>query len=140
MNTHLDDQGSRSRLEAARIIRAKIHEYRQDQFGTLIGGAFLVGDLNSQEDQEAYSDLTGSGDLTDTFKLVDASRRYGNHNTFTGFGYENEPPSRIDYVLLASGGNQAWKVDGYSVMANRFDDGIFNSDHCAVIADLTLVG
>jgi endonuclease/exonuclease/phosphatase family metal-dependent hydrolase len=127
-------------LEAARIIRAKIHEYRQGKFETLISGSFLAGDLNSQDDQEAYSDLTGSGDLEDTFKLVDDSRRYGHHNTFTGFGYENEPPSRIDYVLLASRGNLAWKVDGYSVMANRFDDGVFNSDHCAVIADLRLVG
>lgn len=140
LNTHLDDQGSRSRLEAARIIRTKIHEYQQGKFGTLIGGAFLAGDLNSHEDQEAYSELTGSGDLQDTFKLVDPSRRYGNRNTFTGFGYEKEPPSRIDYVLLASGGNQSWGVDGYSVMVNSFDDGVFNSDHCAVIADLRLVG
>ena len=140
MNTHLDDQGSRSRLEAARIIRAKIHEYRQGQFGALIGGTFLAGDLNSQEDQEAYLDFTGSSDLQDTFKLVDPSRRYGNHDTFTGFGYEKEPPARIDYVLIASGRNQSWRVDGYSVMANRFDDGVFNSDHCAVIADLRLLG
>lgn len=140
MNTHLDDQGSQSRLEAARIIRAKIQGYRNGKFGAMIGGAFLAGDLNSQEDQEAYSDLTGSSDFEDTFKLIDASRRYGNHNTFTGFGYEKEPPSRIDYVLLASGGNQKWRVDGYSVMANRFDDGVFNSDHCAVIADLRLLG
>lgn len=140
MNTHLDDQGSRSRLEAARIIRAKIHEYRQGNFGALIGGTFVAGDLNSQEYQEAYLDFTGSGDLQDTFKLVDPSRRYGNHDTFTGFGYEKEPPTRIDYVLLASGGNQSWRVDGYSVMANRFDDGVFNSDHCAVIADLRLLG
>ncbi|KAJ5159617.1 uncharacterized protein N7482_006621 [Penicillium canariense] len=140
MNAHLDHRGSRSRLEAARIIRAKIHEYRQGKFGRLIAGTLLAGDLNSQEDQEAYSDLTGSGDLQDTYRLVDTSRRYGNHNTFTGFGYEKEPPSRIDYVLLASEGSQTWRVDGYSVMANRFDDGIFDSDHCAVIADLRLVG
>lgn len=140
MNTHLDDQGSRSRLEASRIIRAKIREYSDGKFGPLISGAFLAGDLNSQEDEEAYSDLTGSGGLQDTYKLVDASRRYGNHDTFTGFGYEKAPPSRIDYVLLASVGHQSWSVQGYSVMANKFDDGVFNSDHCAVVADLTLTG
>lgn len=140
MSTHLDDQGSRSRLEAAHIIRAKIREYQQGEFSSLISGVFLAGDLNSQEDEEAYSDLTGSGDLRDTYKLVDAVRRYGNHHTFTGFGYEEEPPSRIDYVLLGSEGHQTWRVDGYSVLANRFDDGVFNSDHCAVVTDLTLVG
>lgn len=139
MNTHLDDQGSRSRLEAARIIRAKIHEYNEGKFGLLISGAFLAGDLNSQENEEAYSYLTGSG-FHDTYKLVDASRRYGNHHTFTGFGYEKEPPSRIDYVLLGSAGHQSWSVEGYSVMANKFDDDVFNSDHCAVVADLALVG
>lgn len=140
MNTHLDDQGSRSRLEASHIIRAKIQEYNEGKFGPLISGTFLAGDLNSEEDQEAYSDLTGSGDFQDTYKLVDASRRYGNHHTFTGFGYEDEPPSRIDYVLLASVGHQSWSVEGYSVMVNKFDDDVLNSDHCAVVADLALVG
>lgn len=139
MNTHLDDQGSRSRLEAARIIRAKIREYQQGQYGGFISGTFLAGDLNSQEDQEAYSDLTGSGALRDTFKMIDASRRYGDIITATGFGYEEGPPTRIDYILLATEGNQTWRVDGYSAMPTRFDDGVFNSDHRAVVADLTLV-
>lgn len=137
-NTHLDDQGSRSRLEASRIIRSKIHSYQQDKFGPPIAGTFLAGDLNSQEDEEAYSDLTGSGDLQDTYKLVGSSQRYGNHHTFTGFGYE-EPQSRIDYVLLASEGRLPWRVDGYSVLANKFDDEVFSSDHRAVVADLALV-
>jgi endonuclease/exonuclease/phosphatase family metal-dependent hydrolase len=140
MNTHLDDQGSRSRLEAARIIRSKIHEYRTGDYRGLISGSFLSGDLNSEENQEAYQDLTGSGDLLDTFKLVEPSQHYGNINTFTGFGYDAEPAKRIDYVLLASGGNQEWRVDGYSVLTNRFDDGVFNSDHRAVVADVTLLG
>lgn len=140
LNTHLDDQGSRSRLEAARIIRGKIREYNDVKFKGMVSGTFLAGDLNSQDGEEAYSDLTGSGDLRDTYKLVDASRRYGNQNTYTGFGYEEEPPSRIDYVLFGTVGNQTWRVEGYSVVANKFDDEIFNSDHCAVVADLTLVG
>lgn len=140
MNTHLDDQGSRSRLEAARIIRSKIHEYRKGDYGDIISGTFLSGDLNSEEDQEAYLDLTGSGDLLDTFKLVEPSQRYGNSGTATGFGYDEGPAKRIDYVLLASGGKQEWKMNGYAVLANRFDDAVFNSDHCAVVADVTLVG
>ncbi|KAJ5894708.1 hypothetical protein N7495_006399 [Penicillium taxi] len=142
MNTHLDDQGSRSRLEAARIIHNKIKEYREvSKWKDLISGTFLAGDLNSQETEEAYKELTSHGHMRDTYMLVDASYRYGNHNTFTGFGYEEEPPSRIDYVLLhiPEIQKQTWKVNGYSVLPNQFDDGVFNSDHCAVVADLTLV-
>ncbi|KAJ5098071.1 hypothetical protein N7532_005072 [Penicillium argentinense] len=140
MNTHLDDQGSRARLEAARIIRFKIQEYQDGQLGGLISGTFLAGDLNSEEYQEAYSNLTGPGDMVDTYKMVEPCKQYGNVNTFTGFGYEKEPSKRIDYVLLAPGGNQTWQVDGYSVLANRFDDGVMNSDHRAVVADLALRG
>ncbi|KAJ5947317.1 hypothetical protein N7466_000332 [Penicillium verhagenii] len=140
LNTHLDDQGSKSRLEAARIILSKIQYYQQGRFGGLISGAFLSGDLNSEEKQEAYSELTGKGGLKDTYKLASNTLRYGNHNTFTGFGYGKEPQKRIDFILLVPEGNEPWRVDGYSVIPNRFDDGVYNSDHCAVIADLTLVG
>ena len=140
LNTHLDDQGSRSRLEAARIILSKIKEYQQGEFGALISGTFLSGDLNSQDKQEAYSELTEAGSLRDTYKLVSSARRYGHENTFTGFGYGKVPPKRIDFILLAPEGNHPWRVEGYSVVPNRFDDGVYNSDHCAVIADLTLVG
>ncbi|CAL5873237.1 uncharacterized protein PFLUO_LOCUS7506 [Penicillium psychrofluorescens] len=138
MNTHLDNQGSRARLESAHLIRRKIGEYRQGEMGRLIRGTFLAGDLNSEETEEAYIALTEPGGLVDTFKLVDPAQRYGNHDTFTGFGYQ-EPPSRIDYILLDSE-EPTWSVEGYAVLANRFDDGVFNSDHRAVVADLTLLG
>ncbi|KGO63170.1 Endonuclease/exonuclease/phosphatase [Penicillium expansum] len=138
MNTHLDDQGSQSRLEAAYIITGKISEYSQNKFAKLISGTFLAGDFNSEENQEAYQELTKS--LLDAYKEVDNSRRYGNHITWTGFGYEDEPASRIDYVLVRPAGThgQRLAVIGYAVLGNRFDDGVLCSDHRAVIVDLTL--
>lgn len=139
LNTHLDDQGSRSRLEAARIIRAKIDEYHEGKYGSNISGVFVTGDLNSEETQEAYLDFTKEGGLNDTYNLVPASQRYGNLNTYTGFGFEGEPPTRIDFVLLSPKGNRKWRTDGYSVLPNKFDDEVLNSDHCAVVADLALV-
>jgi hypothetical protein len=30
------------------------------------------------------------------------------------------------------------KVNGYGVLANRFDSGVYLSDHRAVVADITL--
>ena len=137
MNTHLDNQGSRARFESAHLIRRKIWEYRGGEMGRLIRGTFLAGDLNSEETEEAYLALTEPGGLVDTFKSVDSTQRYGNENTFTGFEYQEEPPNRIDYVLLDSG-EPTWTVEGYAVLTNEFDDGVLNSDHRAVVADLTL--
>ncbi|PYH91446.1 endonuclease/exonuclease/phosphatase family protein [Aspergillus ellipticus CBS 707.79] len=147
MNTHLDDQGSRSRFEAANIILGKVDEYRTGAaFGKMIVGVFLAGDFNSQEDQEAYTVLTApESPLADAARLVSPTEHYGNYTTWTGFGYEGQDPSRIDYILLESTadkvlshGRQPWKVQGYAVLANRFDDGIFSSDHRAVVIDVML--
>lgn len=139
MNTHLDDQGSRSRFEAAHIILNKIHEYRSGKFGDIISGVFLAGDFNSEETQEAYTVFTGpESELVDSGKVVSVAEHYGNQITWTGFGYEEEPASRIDYVLLGPKG-RSWKVEGYAVLANKFDDGVYCSDHRAVVADVSLI-
>jgi hypothetical protein len=123
---------------SARIIIDKISEYSQNKFAKLISGTFLAGDFNSEENQEAYQELTRN--LLDAYKQVESSRRYGNYITWTGFGYEDEPASRIDYVLVRPTGAQGQRlaVIGYAVLGNRFDDGVFSSDHRAVIVDLTL--
>lgn len=143
MNTHLDDQGARSRLEAARIILRKISQYSAGDYGDdFIDGVFLAGDFNSQDFEEAYVELTAPGSpLADAAMLVPAAEHYGNQLTWTGFGYEGQDPTRIDYVLLGNGtaGGQVWTVDGYAVLANRFDDGVYNSDHRAVVVDGRLV-
>ena len=140
MNTHLDNEGSQSRLEASRIIIGKISEYSQNKFPRLISGTILAGDFNSEYNQEAYQELTKS--LLDAYMQIESSKRYGNHITWTGFGYEDEPASRIDYVLVRPTGAHGQKltVIGYAVLANRFDDGVLSSDHRAVIVDLTLQG
>ncbi|OGE55314.1 hypothetical protein PENARI_c004G10279 [Penicillium arizonense] len=137
MNTHLDDQGSRSRLEAARIILGKIHEYSQNDLSNLISGIFLAGDFNSEENQEAYQELTTS--LLDAYKQVPSPRHFGDYITWTGFGYEDEPRSRIDYVLVPKEGpRQRLKVAGYAVLPNQFDNGVLSSDHRAVVVDFIL--
>jgi Metal-dependent hydrolase len=152
LNTHLDDQGSKSRSEAARIILDRINKYYAGQYGDVFSGVFLSGDFNSKETQEAYTALTAdTSPLVDSQKLIDPAERYGNENTFTGFGYEGVPQKRIDYILLGptnktADGNEntgkdialPWTPKGYAVLPNRFDDGVYNSDHRAVIADVAL--
>lgn len=150
MNTHLDNQGSHSRFKAAHIILGKIQEYLAGSYGSIISGFFLAGDLNSEETQEAYIELTApNSPLIDTLKTVDPQERYGSFNTFTGFGCEEERPMRLDYILFGpkekqcgredEPGKPSWAVEGHAVLPNRFDDGIFNSDHRAVVADVILI-
>ncbi|CBF78671.1 hypothetical protein AN7298.2 [Aspergillus nidulans FGSC A4] len=120
MNTHLDDQGSRSRFEAAHIILHKIDEYRNGRFGNIISGIFLAGDLNSEDTQEAYAVLTAlESPMVDSATLVDTADYYGNQTTWTGFGYEGEDPKRIDYILLGPavrgdgpGRGLPWNIEG----------------------------
>ncbi|KAK2753257.1 hypothetical protein FQN54_007948 [Arachnomyces sp. PD_36] len=140
LNTHLDDQGARSRLEAAKIILEQIKGYTEPD--NSFSAVFLAGDFNSKEDDGAYQTLTASdSNLLDSQKLVSSEYHYGNENTFTGFGYESVPPKRIDYVLLGPSGSEypTWNVQGYSVQASRFDDMVYNSDHRAVIVDTQLL-
>ncbi|OJD18637.1 hypothetical protein AJ78_01333 [Emergomyces pasteurianus Ep9510] len=143
MNTHLDDQGSKSRYHAAKLILNQIGQYLAENVSTRrnINGVFLAGDFNSEENQEAYTVLTGAySQLVDAQKQVDSVHRYGSDNTYTGFGYEDEGPKRIDYVLFGPqrGVNLSWIVEGYAVLPNKFDDGVLNSDHRAVVADAEL--
>lgn len=145
LSTHLDDQGSRSRFEAAHIILRKINEYLHRAGGEHISGVVLSGDFNSEEHQEAYQVLTAANSsLVDAHELISPAQRYGNEITWTGFGYEDEEPKRIDYILLGPvcgkhpGTQGPWTTRGYAVLPNRFEDGVFNSDHRAVVVDAVI--
>lgn len=68
---------------------------------------------------------------------VPEEKRYGNEITFTSFGYVDNTPSRIDFIFARK------VVDKliyrtYGVLANRFDDGVYLSDHRACVADIVL--
>ncbi|EEH44742.1 uncharacterized protein PADG_01031 [Paracoccidioides brasiliensis Pb18] len=145
MSTHLDDQGSTARYQAAKLILSQINAYlSQAQLARRnINGVFLAGDFNSEENQEAYIVLTGAeSSLVDAHKEVEESLRYGSVNTYTGFGYEDEGPKRIDYVLFGPERGTAsmpWTIEGYAVLPNKFDDGVLSSDHRAVVADAGLM-
>ncbi|KAI9809546.1 MAG: hypothetical protein M1827_006781 [Pycnora praestabilis] len=163
MNTHLDDQGSRSRYESAKIILREIEELCGKDTG--FGGGehmpvFLAGDFNSEEGQEAYQVLNDkTSSVSDLRDFIPPKDRYGHENTFTGFGYEMEPAKRIDFLFLGPRhsvagskkegekddrglGNRddgtVWKTQGYAVLESRFDDGVYNSDHRAVVGDVLL--
>ncbi|KAI9777474.1 MAG: hypothetical protein M1839_008886 [Geoglossum umbratile] len=139
-NTHLDDQGRVSRVEAARLLRAWVEECGRE--------VVLAGDFNCEAGGEVWRVLTdGEGrGLVDLRTLVPREEWVGNEVTYTGFA--GGKGQRIDFLLLRGfkgrdeGGEEegeGGRVSGYAVLENRFDDGVFISDHRAVVGDVVLV-
>lgn len=143
MNTHLDHKGPVSRMRAAKLI---IEQVEKALFPT-----FLAGDFNSKPEEEAYSILNADGSpVSDLRDYVPKITRYGHENTYTGFGYEDDTEAkRIDFLFLSGMGKKIerggriegdapWAVEGYGVLESRFDDGVYASDHRAVLGDAVL--
>lgn len=88
--------------------------------------------------------------MADLQKLVPESKRYGDFNTFTGFDSKNL--KRIDFIFLNKDNPSSvnrdtkrdslerwWLVHGYAVLSNRFDDGVYISDHQVVVGDVSMM-
>jgi endonuclease/exonuclease/phosphatase family metal-dependent hydrolase len=136
LNTHLDDQGEKSRQESAKLILDTITKTASAGNGSDSLPVFLAGDLNSDRSGSAYKLLTAaSSSLEDTNGL--AAVKYGDKSTFTGF--EGKSRTEIDHVFVGPKAAKPWGVKAYAVLANRFEDGVYNSDHRAVVADVVLV-
>lgn len=88
--------------------------------------------------------------MADLQMMVPENSRYGDSNTFTGFDSSNR--KRIDFIFvnkddpnLANSSSESgsperwWLADGYAVLPNRFEDGIYNSDHQVVVGDVSMV-
>jgi endonuclease/exonuclease/phosphatase family metal-dependent hydrolase len=133
MCTHFDNAGSVSRRESAKIILNLVDSESKTN-GSSPLPFFLGGDFNSEMSGEAYQMLNSkTSPLRDAREV--AGWKYGDQYTYTGFGDEKDV---IDFVLLGPRSGNDWKVEGYSVLPNRFDDGVFNSDHRAVVVDTVL--
>ncbi|KAF2031065.1 hypothetical protein EK21DRAFT_111308 [Setomelanomma holmii] len=127
--THFDNAGEVSRRESAKILLQIIATETSN--ATSAAPFFLAGDLNSETSGEAYQILNAkSSPLQDARELT--KWRYGDDYTFTGFDDEKDV---IDFVFLGPRGGKDWEVLGSSVLPNRFDDGVFSSDHRAVVVD-----
>ncbi|KAH6654488.1 Endonuclease/exonuclease/phosphatase [Truncatella angustata] len=143
-NTHLDNKGSKSRLESVKIILStlrRIHQAWSRPQQKL--AVFLTGDFNSFPDQEAYVAMRDDGWMKDLQQDVDSKARYGETNTFTGFEPDKRKDGlgRIDYIWHGPTQyfvSSPWTPLGYAVLPNVFDDKVYLSDHRAVVGDLRL--
>ncbi|KAL8883149.1 MAG: hypothetical protein Q9192_007414 [Flavoplaca navasiana] len=155
--THLDNVGTESRKHSVHIILKTIEDLRGEWDGAAV---FLAGDFNSQTNQEAYLEMAASDLMCDLHDHVSPEGRYGDRITFTGFNpdQDKEDQARIDFIWLgprnrvSSGHHRSedydanprsverprWTVDGYAVLPNLFEDGVYCSDHRCVVGDVTL--
>lgn len=164
LSTHFDHRGIRAREESARLILKLTDEWVGEinavsasaaaaahQKGSGRGGAggsagagkpgippvFLGGDFNSTPSDKAYQTMTAQGSgMTDISTLFPKEQRYGNELTYSSFGEPNEVPKRIDFLFVKDTSDINFLTFG--VLTNRFDDGVFLSDHRAVIADMEI--
>ncbi|KAJ4382785.1 hypothetical protein N0V86_002008 [Didymella sp. IMI 355093] len=150
--THLDNDGSKSREESVKIILETLKRVHKQWSNSSAFPVFLAGDFNSFTDQEAYIGMANSDFMYDLYNYVLPKRRYGENITFTGFqpDKDKDEQGRIDFVWLgpkdsvcegASNGTsgELWKVDGYSVLPNVFEDGVYASDHRCVVGDTRIL-
>ena len=114
VNTHLDHRGREARL----LGMKQILSYKEGLSGILI----LTGDMNATPDEECIVYAKANG-LKDTAEDVT--------HTFHGFGLFPEG-NRIDYILTDASVIESHRVEDAPV------DGVYASDHYAVVADLEI--
>lgn len=138
MNTHLDNAGTVSRQHSAEIITEEINKRIGNATNYGNGPAlYLTGDFNSEPGQEAYQYMTRSqSPVYDEKTRISEEERYGHSTgTFTGFSSDTEV-TLLDYMFLQK--TERWTPRTYAVLENLFDDGVYSSDHRAVVADVEL--
>jgi len=137
MCTHLDDQGQVSRTESAKLILKVISDVTHNGTTTAPDSlpVFLGGDLNSEPAGSAFQILNGKDSSLQAVKDL-APWKYGHQKTFTGF-QDSDAKTELDHVFINRKAGM-WDVTGFAVLENKFDDGIYNSDHRAVIGDVVL--
>ncbi|KAK4157497.1 Endonuclease/exonuclease/phosphatase [Chaetomidium leptoderma] len=138
MNTHFDHRGEVAREESARLLLKLAGTWPGEGASAASPPVFLGGDFNSTPTGRAYKVLTepGSG-IRDISSLVPDEAKYGNlEMTFTSFGNANIPPARIDFLFVRTTGVECLRFSTFGILTNRFDDGVYISDHRPVVADV----
>jgi len=127
-NTHFDHASARARRESARILG------RRADARVGAGPLALVGDLNAPPHTPPYRRLVDPSGPALRDALYDSLRpHHGPVATFNGFDDQVHPGQRIDYVFVRG----PLTVRRHGTLTDRWN-GHFPSDHCPVVADVTL--
>ncbi|KAH6841010.1 Endonuclease/exonuclease/phosphatase [Chaetomium sp. MPI-CAGE-AT-0009] len=136
MNTHLDHTGEVAREQSARLLLELARTWPGEHAPEPSTPVFLGGDLNSTPTGRAYKVLTEPGlGMRDISDILPRYAKYGNKEiTFTSFGDRNEHPARIDFLFARELGGLRFL--SFGILPNKFDDGVYLSDHRPVVADV----
>ncbi|MDR8394592.1 endonuclease/exonuclease/phosphatase family protein [Aliifodinibius sp. S!AR15-10] len=125
-NTHFDSKGRVARLESAKLLKEKIKE--------IAGGTAVIvtGDFNFIPNSKAYKEIT-SGKLLRDSKKASRYPPYGPEGTFSGFDYNAQLKSRIDYIFV----NTKVNVQKYGVLTDSYNQK-YPSDHLPVMIEVEI--
>lgn len=107
-NLHMDHIGVEARREGAKLIARKITEMCGKE------PAFVTGDFNVDQNNEAYRTIINTGVLSDSYEM--AKKRYATTGTFNSFNSNLYTESRIDHIFATDHievNNYAVLTDGY---------------------------
>ncbi|KAK3392538.1 Endonuclease/exonuclease/phosphatase [Sordaria brevicollis] len=138
MCTHFDHVGTVARKESAKLIIEIADEWKdQGTNSTKPAPVFLGGDLNIEPTNEGYQTLVAPGGFKDIKDIVPKTHWYGNtKTTSTGFTTSTSDDKRIDYLFVRDPLDNQFLT--YGVLSNRFEDGVYISDHRPVVVDAKL--
>lgn len=133
-NTHLEAWDANARAAQIQIALSQISVVQAVWGGLPIT---LSGDFNTEPGHDAHLVLVDSGYMRELWDLAGSSRRAGlTDGTWTTFS-AGERAQRLDYIWLGVNGRSTWETRGYEIIDNVVD-GVFISDHRAVVGDLRL--
>lgn len=119
MNTHFDHKGKVARSESAKLILEKAKQLASNL------PLIVMGDLNVNENDEAYFTLANSPYIQDTYEM--ASFVYEPSSTFNGWGNSIVPKSRIDHIFVS----KPFNILKYGILTDTYN-GKYPSDHFPV--------
>ena len=124
-NAHFDHEGVKARVESSKLVLNKIRS---------IAGkspVIFTGDLNGDHDSEWYRELSNSGFLSDTYKMVE--HPYLNNGSFNSFKGTRGRMGVIDHIFV----NASFKASKWGVLTDTYHSK-FPSDHFPVVAVVTI--
>ena len=128
-NTHLDNAGRLAREEGIKLLKERLASLAT-QYPII-----LMGDMNSCEaDSAVYQPaLHNNFELHDTYYT--AKKREGVDYSFHGFGKRPmDKRKRVDFIFVSD----SMDVNTLNIPQERQQQGIYLSDHCPVITNITI--
>ncbi|KAK0611286.1 endonuclease/exonuclease/phosphatase family protein [Immersiella caudata] len=135
-NTHLDNASAQARTEGIKVAMGRI-EAVQKQWGPV--GVVLTGDFNSAKGQDAHKVVADGGVMEELFDLASAEGKVKGTNRATFTGFQSGTLTFIDFIWVGPKKEKKFTLQRYEIWGN-VAQGVYFSDHRAVVGDVTLVG